>query len=105
MKKIIPFIFVLTFLFIGCESKKDKSFIGVSYPQDLAIEDGFDGRLLLMFSKKLKPEPRFQINDGKNTGIIVGVDVENWKPGEIIKFNSNLLAYPINQLKDLPSGD
>ena len=105
MKKITPFIFVLTFLFIGCESKKDKSFIGVSYPQNLAIEDGFDGRLLLMFSKKLKPEPRFQINDGKNTGIIVGVDVENWKPGEIIKFNSNLLAYPINQLKDLPNGD
>ena len=105
MKKFAPFVFVFTFLFIGCESKIDKSFIGVSYSQDLAIEDGFDGRLLLMFSKKLKPEPRFQINDGKNTGIIVGVDVENWKPGEIIKFNSNLLAYPINQLKDLPNGD
>ena len=105
MKKFAPFVFVFTFLFIGCESKIDKSFIGVSYTQDLAIEDGFDGRLLLMFSKKLKPEPRFQINDGKNTGIIVGVDVENWKPGEIIKFNSNLLAYPINQLKDLPNGD
>ena len=98
-------MFVFTFLLIGCESKIDKSFIGVSYSQDLAIQDGFDGRLLLMFSKKLKPEPRFQINDSKNTGIIVGVDVENWKPGEIIKFNSNLLAYPINQLKDLPNGD
>ena len=58
-----------------------------------------------MFSKKLKPEPRFQINDSKNTGIIVGIDVENWEPGEVIKFNPNLLAYPINQLKDLPDGE
>ena len=105
MKKFNTFIFVFTFLFIGCESEIDKSFIGVSYSQDLAIEDGFNGRLLLMFSKKLKPEPRFQINDNKNTGIIVGIDVEDWMPGELIKFNKNLLAYPINQLKDLPNGD
>ena len=105
MKKFATFIFGFTFLFIGCESEIDKSFIGVSYSQDLAIEDGFNGRLLLMFSKKLKPEPRFQINDNKNTGIIVGIDVEDWMPGELIKFNKNLLAYPINQLKDLPNGD
>ena len=105
MKKFATFIFVFTFLFIGCESEIDKSFIGVSYSQDLAIEDGFNGRLLIMFSKKLKPEPRFQINDNKNTGIIAGIDVEDWMPGELIKFNKNLLAYPINQLKDLPNGD
>ena len=52
MKKFATFIFVFTFLFIGCESEIDKSFIGVSYSQDLAIEDGFNGRLLIMFSKK-----------------------------------------------------
>ena len=45
-----------------------------------------------MFSKKIKPEPRFQINDSKNTGIIVGIDVENWEPGEVIKFNSKFIS-------------
>ena len=89
MNKIAHFVLVFTFIFFGCESKKDKYFIGVSYTQDLGSK-GFDGRLLLMFTKKLKPEPRFQINDSKDTGTIVGIDVENWMPGEIIKFNSNL---------------
>ena len=49
----------------------------MGYTQDLStvpMEDYYN-------SKKLKPEPRFQIND-KNTGIIVGIDVENWEPGE-----------------------
>ena len=105
MNKIARFLLVFNFLFFSCESQKDKSFIGVSYIQDLSIEKGFDGRLLLMFSKKLKPEPRFQINDSKNTGIVVGIDVEDWKPREVIKFNPNLLAYPINQLKDIPDGE
>ena len=105
MNKIACFLLLFNILFFGCESQKDKSFIGVSYTQDLSTEKNFDGRLLLMFSKKLKPEPRFQINDSKNTGIIVGIDVENWEPGEVIKFNPNLLAYPINQLKDLPDGE
>jgi hypothetical protein len=105
MNKIACFLLVFNFLFFGCESQKDKSFIGVSYSQDLSIDKGFDGRLLLMFSKKSKPEPRFQINDSKNTGIIVGIGVENWKPGEVIKINPNLLAYPINELKDLTDGE
>ena len=105
MNKIKYLLLVFTLIFKGCVSENDSSFISVSYSNDLATEDGFDGRLLLMFSKKIKPEPRFQINDSKNSGIIVGIDVENWSPGESIKFNPNLLAYPINKLKDLPDGE
>ena len=105
MNKIKYLLLVFTLIFKGCISEKESSFIGVSYSNDLATDGGFDGRLLVMFSKKLKPEPRFQINDNKNTGVIVGIDVEDWMPGELIKFNENLLAYPINQLKDLPNGD
>ena len=104
MNKITHLLLVFALIFFGCESKKDQSFIGVSYSKDLGSK-GFDGRLLLMFTKKLNPEPRFQINDSKDTGIIVGIDVENWMPGQIIKFNSNLLAYPINKLDDLPDGE
>ena len=104
MNKIPHLSLVFALFFFGCESKKDQSFIGVSYSKDLGSK-GFDGRLLLMFTKKLKPEPRFQINDSKDTGTIVGIDVENWMPGQIIKFNSNLLAYPINKLDDLTDGE
>ena len=55
MNKIKYLLLVFTLIFKGCISEKDNSFISVSYSNDLAIEDGFDGRLLLMFSKKLKP--------------------------------------------------
>ena len=52
MNKIKYLLLVFTFIFEGCVSEKDSSFISVSYSNDLATEDGFDGRLLLMFSKK-----------------------------------------------------
>ena len=54
MNKIKYLLLVFTLIFKGCISEKDNSFISVSYSNDLAREDGIDGRLLLMFSKKLK---------------------------------------------------
>ena len=47
MNKIAYFLLLFNILFFGCESQKDKSFIGVSYTQDLSTEKNFDGRLLL----------------------------------------------------------
>jgi hypothetical protein len=40
-----------------------------------------DGRLLLLLSTNDRAEPRFQISDGPQTGLVFGVDVDGWAPG------------------------
>ncbi|WP_250631707.1 hypothetical protein [Rhodoflexus caldus] len=65
----------------------------------------FDGRLLLMLSTKATPEPRFSVTDGHQTQLIFGVDVENWKPGQPIIFDSNVFGYPIESLAKVPKGE
>ncbi len=37
-----------------------------------------DGRLLLLFSKDLRVEPRFEISDTLKTQIVFGTTVDNW---------------------------
>jgi len=41
-----------------------------------------DGRILLLLSKNNEKEPRFQINDGPNTQLVFGVDIENLEAGK-----------------------
>jgi hypothetical protein len=65
----------------------------------------FDGRLLLMLSKNNKEEPRFQIVDGPASQLAFGMDVENWKAGDVRTFTSNFFGYPIESLKDIPKGE
>ncbi|MEM9327317.1 MAG: alpha/beta hydrolase-fold protein, partial [Bacteroidota bacterium] len=68
-------------------------------------EGPFDGRLLLLLSTDPSNEPRFQINDGANTQIIFGKNVENWEPGTPITFDAGDFGYPYNSLSQLPDGD
>ena len=56
----------------------------ISFSQNVSIKlpdtiskKPVDGRLLLIFSKKISVEPRNQINDAPTTQQIFGVDVEN----------------------------
>lgn len=65
----------------------------------------FDGRLLLLLSKNEEREPRFQISDGPNTQLVFGMDVEGWKPGQVITFDQSAFGYPIERLADVPPGD
>ena len=65
----------------------------------------FDGRLLLMLSKNNKEEPRFQIVDGPASQLAFGMDVENWKAGNVRTFTSNFFGYPVESLKDVPKGE
>ena len=58
-----------------------------------------------MISKDSSKEPRFQINDTEDTGILVGKNVENWKSGNVEGFNSKTLAYPIENLGELDNGE
>lgn len=77
----------------------------VTYPADKAGEQPFDGRLMLMLATNDKKEPRFQIEDGLNTQILFGVNVENWKAGESRTIDAGAFGYPFTNLKDVPPGE
>ena len=65
----------------------------------------FDGRLLLMLSNNDKVEPRFEISDEAETQMVFGIDVENWQPGTGQLVDIHAYGYPIERLKDVPTGD
>ena len=69
----------------------------VTYDSSLGLE-GYNGRLLLMITKDTLKEPRFQINDSNETGIIIGKNVQQWIPGQKESFYSSVKAYPIEEL-------
>jgi hypothetical protein len=63
-----------------------------------------DGRLLLMLSVDSSAEPRFQINDGPNTQLIFGIDVESLAPGREAVVGARAFGYPIQSLSGVPAG-
>jgi hypothetical protein len=99
-------IFLLSFLFsiLSCSEKGAPEFkISVTLADSLSVES-IDGRLLLMLSNNAEAEPRFQINNGFNTQLIFGKNVESWKSGEAISFNAEDFGYPLESLSEVPSG-
>ena len=63
-----------------------------------------DGRLILVVSKKLESEPRFQVTWGLDTQQIFGMDVDGWKPGDVVEMRANTPGAPLHTLNDLPPG-
>lgn len=64
-----------------------------------------DGRLLLLLSTNPAAEPRFQINDGPDTQIVFGTDVESWKPGTAVPITDRANGFPLRTLGDLRPGE
>lgn len=91
-----------TALLFSC-NPAPKSFT-VTYDEALGSE-GFDGRLLLLIGTDENREPRFQINDSDQTGIVFGVDVENWMPGQPISIDPSTFAYPVGSVAEIPDGE
>lgn len=65
----------------------------------------YDGRLLLLLAKNNTSEPRFQISDGPNTQLVFGMDVENWKTGQLKQVDPQSVGYPITAISEIPEGD
>ena len=65
-----------------------------------------DGRLLLLISSTAGAEPRFQINDGPDTQMVFGTDVENWNAKQQPTLvDANAFGYPVRSLADLKPGE
>ena len=95
-------VLCLFIVLIGCNTK-EASIFEITYDSKLGLE-GYNGRLLLIITKDSIKEPRFQINDSNDTGIIIGKNVQQWKPNQKESFNSSVKAYPIEELDQLKSG-
>jgi len=105
MTKLSLFICCCTILLFSCaQTEKSKFDIAVSFDENVSPENK-DGRLLLMLSTDDSKEPRFQINDGLNTQLIFGMNVDNMAPGTSITFDESSFGYPYPSLKDVPPGE
>lgn len=99
----------LTLLTIGllcyaCQPTSPKTTFDVSFDASLS-QDAKDGRLLLLLSTDDSKEPRFQINDGPNTQLVYGQNVEDMGVSQTIRFNGDQFGYPIEKLNDLKPGE
>ncbi len=63
-----------------------------------------DGRVIVILSKELAGEPRFQVGWGIGTAQIFGLDVNGWKGGETARFDAGVLGNPLRSLRDIPPG-
>ncbi len=91
----------------ACQTKTDTksdTAITVSF-SETASSEAKDGRLLLMLSNNFEGEPRFQINDGLNSQLIFGMNVDDMKVGDTMTFNDTIFGYPYASLAEVPPGD
>ena len=102
MKNLI--ILALAGLFVTCSPKSPQLSFEISFGEETTSEPK-DGRLLLLLSTDDSNEPRFQINDGPNTQIVAGQNVNGMAPGQVIPFDPKAFTYPIMQLSNLEPGE
>ena len=74
----------------------------VSFPSSLR-QEAADGRAYVVISRKATPEPRDQIDI---TGGVPfwGEDVDGLRPGRTAYVDGRAYGYPVERLRDLPSG-
>jgi hypothetical protein len=75
----------------------------ISFPSERS-NTGLDGRLMLFIAKDNKSEPRFQVVDEVKTAQIFGMNVDGWKPAQVMSIDEKAFGYPIRSLKNLPAG-
>ncbi len=109
-KRFIIFVSILLFAGLCFSSAtKDRTdhishmSFGISFSRALNKEP-LDGRLFLMLSKSSEREPRFQINDGPDTAVIFGIDVNGMKPEQVMIIDKNVFGYPVKSLSGIPEG-
>ncbi|WP_375324159.1 alpha/beta hydrolase-fold protein [Flagellimonas sp. GZD32] len=105
MTKPLLLFLSCSFLLMSCQPKNESTYnINVSFDESVSTENK-DGRLLLMLSTDDGKEPRFQINDGLNTQLIFGMNVDHMSPGTPITFDETIFGYPYPSLSEVPPGE
>jgi hypothetical protein len=100
-------LFLFCILLFSCSATSDSQqqpYFVVSFTKEMS-DQAQDGRLLLMLSNNEKAEPRNQINDGLDTQMVFGIDVNGMKPGDEIIVDDNAFGFPVRSLKEIPKGE
>ena len=109
MQHLMPLILLLVLPSVDpgqgtSESTSAQLRFAVSFPAERS-QAPLDGRVLLMISTSNDREPRFQINDGPNTQLLFGIDVDALEPGRPAVIDGTVLGYPLESLAQIPPGD
>ena len=107
MKLFISVLALFVLIFPACTPTESdtKGAIQIEYSESVGRAQGYDGRLLVIFSTDgVEAEPRFSVNDGYGTAQVFGIDVNDWQPGEKIILNDDWRGYPVEKFSDLPDG-
>ncbi len=92
-------------ILVSCSSPNEGNLkFAISFSK-MVSNQKLDGRLLLMISNSDEGEPRFQINDGPNTQMIYGVDVDQMQPGKQILIDGSVFGYPVESVNSIPAGE
>ncbi|MEE8377595.1 MAG: alpha/beta hydrolase-fold protein [Candidatus Aminicenantaceae bacterium] len=103
------FLFIAVFFLNSCQKEgkeretAEKLRFSISFADSLSQEP-LDGRMLLLISNDNSQEPRFQINDGPNTQLIFGIDVNGLKSGDSAIIDESVFGYPLPRISEIPPG-
>ena len=101
------FLFLVFLMGMQCSPSGDaKSTLrfSITFTKEMSDQKQ-DGRILLLLSTNEKAEPRFQINDGLDTQLVFGIDVDGMQPGQKIVVDESAFGFPLQSLKNIPAGD
>jgi hypothetical protein len=72
---------------------------------DTAPESSYDGRLILIIAADGDKEPRDQVNADFDSAQILGINVDDWRPGTPLLIDEEVLGFPAMSLADVPAGE
>ncbi len=110
-QNLIPFMALMlftVFITLSCQqepaAQTGKLKFGISFSAEQNAEP-LDGRILLLISTNERSEPRFQISDEPNTGMVFGIDVDGLAPGEDSVLDAGIFGYPLKSIAAIPAGE
>lgn len=107
MKKPFFYLLVLSCFVYSCGTPEKEApgyAFNISFAEDVS-STAKDGRLLLMLSTDDSAEPRFQINDGLNTQLVFGINVDGMSPGKPVMIDETVFGFPYASLAEIPVGE
>ncbi len=102
--RIILYAIIFSGLFIDISCKKPTSSklqFEISFSSE-AHSEPITGRVYVMISKNERREPRFQVGHGVP---FFGKDIKDLKPEERVIIDENVFGYPLESIKNIPSGE
>jgi len=98
-------IAILAVLFLAAASSVAHAGLrfALSFPVERATQP-LDGRMLLLVSSDSTSEPRFQINEGHETQLVFGIDVDGLRANVPAILDEKAFGFPVRSIARIPPG-